>query len=216
MIDPVTIAVFGSYVLAGAAAFARRTLAPASYCYRQQNDQPIIPMVFEHQLPMPVAPTPKPQINSEPPRYRTPHYEAPKKAVVSVAKACDLLIEWMNAEGHTGVFSASEIDEFWAVTTEMCDLVEIDCRFIREALEGKGLRIGQKRLNTPEYLHVKQRTGKSRLVLYRIPRCRGVVGTEPSKADGNPASPARSRNGSGTDPAINQKSSENISVREAA
>lgn len=209
MIDPVTL-VIGSYVLAGAAAFARKfaTTGP-----RQHVD--ILPAVFEHRLPMPVA-QPKPQINSEPPRYRTPHYEAPKKAVVSVAKACDLLIEWMNAEGHTGVYSASEIDEFWAVTTEMCDLVEIDCRFIREALEGKGLRIGQKRLNTPEYLHVRQRTGKSRVVLYRIPRCRGMAGQEPSKADAHPASPATSRQSSGKRPAIAEKLIENIAVQEAA
>ena len=112
---------------------------------------------------------------------RVPSYQKPTLAIVPAAKAADLLIAFMNGQSATGCFTASEIDEYWLWTAQTENLEPLDFRFVREALDGKGLKIGQKRLNTPEYMAVRQRTGKGRAVLYRIPRSRIGAGQAPAE-----------------------------------
>lgn len=143
---------------------------------------------------------------------RVPSYQKPPLAIVPSAKAADLLIAFMNGEGKTGCFTASEVDDYWLVTAEMHDLEPLDCRFVREALDGKGLKVGQKRLNTPEYLAVRQRTGKGRAVLYRIPRCRAQAGQETDVPAHYPAKTAETRPASGHRPASAEISNAYIRV----
>lgn len=143
-----------------------------------------------------------PVIVAEPPKARRiPHYQPPKLAVVSTAKAADLLIDWANGEGYVGLYTASEIDEHWKTACAMLDLVELDVRFVREALESRGLKVGKKRLNTPEYVHIRERTGKDRLVLYRIPKVRMKSEIGPDQPDGDPGHPSQGRPSAGPVPA---------------
>lgn len=137
---------------------------------------------------------------------RVPSYRRPTLTIVPAAKAADLLIAFMNGEGKTGYFTASEIDEYWLVTAEMHDLEPMYCAIVREALDGKGLWVGQKRLNMPEYLAVRQRTGRSRAVLYRIPRCRASSGQSTDPADYSPAAAAETRHKPGNHPAVGENS----------
>lgn len=101
-----------------------------------------------------------------------------EKTCVTAPRAAELLIEYMNAEGLTGVFAAAEIDAYWQTTVELYDLEFLAAQFVREALSRHCL--GQKRLNTPQYIEIRQRTGQSRAVLYRIPKCRAVSGSDPA------------------------------------
>lgn len=144
---------------------------------------------------------------SEPERYsppntsdrrKTPHYAPPKLTVISsMGKAADVFIQWMNEEGYIGIYSASEIDSYWLACCEMLDIEPLRPKFLREALDSKNAKIGLTRLNSPQYMHIRQRTGKDRLVLYRIPRCRVAVGTEPAVPGGSPGNPSPVRQASG-------------------
>ena len=173
---------------------------------------PVIPA-----LPMPevegVESAEQDEPKSEPLRVKVPHYSRRLRTVLHPPKAVDVLIHFLNSEGIHGVFAASEIDEYWLWCAEMLDIEPIDCRFVREAFEGKGLRIGQKRLNTPEFVPVRQRIGKGRAVLYRVPRCRAQAGQSPAEADASPVMAAAARPSSGQEPAIAEKAKQ---IRRAA
>ena len=136
---------------------------------------------------------------------RLPHFRQPELACVTLPKAIDLLIDWCNGQGLVGVHSSSEIETYWKTACVELDLEPIDVRFIREALDGRGLRLGQKRLNTPEYIAIRQRTGKDRLVLYRIPRSRAVAAPVPEEPATTPGHPAADRLRPGTRAAIAEK-----------
>lgn len=103
------------------------------------------------------------------------------RAIVSQARAAEILVEYMNSENQHGYFTAHEIDEWWSCAMSNLDLEHISVQIVREALESRGLRVGQRRLNTPEFALVRQRNPLSvRPVLYRIPRCRGTSGGQPN------------------------------------
>lgn len=130
--------------------------------------------------------------------HRVSHYQPPKLTVVSsMGKAADIFIQWMNEEGYVGIYSASEIDSYWLACCEMLDIEPLRPKFLREALDGKSAKLGLTRLNSPQYAHIRQRTGKDRLVLYRIPRCRVAVGSEPAVPGGSPGTPSPNRQSSG-------------------
>ena len=174
-------------------------------------------LAFPH-APQPVPPAPAPLPLPLPAVARTArvkpeHVMRRHLKVVSVEKAVDILIAFMNSEGQTGTFSASEIDAYWQWCCEAEDLEPIKCRFIREALDGRGLKLGLIRLLTPEYAAVRQRTGSDRCVLYRIPRCRKVAGIDTELPETKPANPDRSHHASGNDPATIENPNE---IREAA
>lgn len=101
------------------------------------------------------------------------------RLIVSQARAAEILIEFMASEGQSGYFTSKEIDEWWAFTSAARDIERINAADVREALDSRGLRVGQKRLNAPEYLAVRQRTGQTRPVLYRIPRIRTQAASLP-------------------------------------
>lgn len=114
------------------------------------------------------------------------------RLIVSQARAAEILIEHMNSEDAHGYFTKNEIDEWWGFACAARDIERINGAIVREALAARGLRVGQRRLNTPEFLAVRQRTGQVRPVLYRIPRCRTVAGSLPdepsaSRRDRKPA-----------------------------
>lgn len=144
---------------------------------------------------------------------RLPHYRKPQLACVSLPKATDLLIDWCNGQGLVGVYCASEIATYWKTACIELDLEPLNVKLIWEAFDGRGLRLGLKRLNTPEYIAIRQRTGKDRLVLFRIPRCRVVAGSMTEAPATTPDLPATSRQQPGTVPAMTQKSSQ---IRRAA
>ena len=144
---------------------------------------------------------------------RVPSYQKPTLAIVPAAKAADLLIAFMNGEGKTGYFTASEIDDYWLMTAEMHDLELLPCGVVREVLDSMGLKCknlktNQKRLNMPEYMAVRQRTGKTRAVLYRIPRSRAKAGQLPDQAHPDPAMAAETRLSSGYSPASTEISND--------
>lgn len=113
------------------------------------------------------------------------------RLVVAPVKAAEILVEFMNSEGAHGYFTSKEIDEWWGFAVSARDLERMSAQAVREALESRGLKVGQSRLNSPEYATVRQRNPKAvRPVLYRIPRCRSAAG-------GKPDSPDSSRNQSG-------------------
>lgn len=103
-----------------------------------------------------------------------------QKTCVHPGKAAELLVEYMNAEGLTGLYTAAEIDWYWSLVVELYDLEFISPQFVRSAM-GR-FHQGQKRLNTPEFLAIRQRTGQTRANLYRIPKCRVLAGHETDEA----------------------------------
>lgn len=111
---------------------------------------------------------------------------AVRKTSLHPAQAAELLIATMNAEGYTGLFTASEIDQWWENIVALEDLEEMSAQFVRGAMAKHHL--GQKRLNTPEYRHIRQRTGQTRAILYRIPKCRALSGDQPAVPDSSSAS----------------------------
>ena len=126
-----------------------------------------------------------------------PHVD---KTCVSAGRAAELLIEYMNAENLTGLYTANEIDGYWELVVELYDLEHLAAVFVREALRKHC--VGQKRLNTPQYLEIRQRSGQPRAVLYRIPKCRVAAGANPSvPADYTPAPEAISALEPGKQPA---------------
>lgn len=89
--------------------------------------------------------------------------------VVRPEKAVQLLIRYLQDSKCTGVFAASEIDEYWQIACEKLNLFHIPETTIRATLQGvPGVYIGRKQLGI-EYREVRQRTGKPRATLYRIP-----------------------------------------------
>lgn len=106
------------------------------------------------------------------------------KKCVQPGEAVELLLEYMNAEGRTGLFTAAEIDLYWSITVELYDLEYISPQFVRSAM-GR-FHQGQKRLNTPEFAAIRQRTGQTRANLYRIPKCRAVAGSEAERTGTTP------------------------------
>lgn len=103
------------------------------------------------------------------------------RAIVSQARAAEILVEYMNSENQHGYFTAHEIDEWWGFAMSALEIEHVSVQIVREALETRGLRVGQRRLNTPEFASVRQRNPSSvRPVLYRIPRCRGTSGIQPN------------------------------------
>lgn len=95
------------------------------------------------------------------------------KRIVMPDEAAEILIEHMQAEGHIGPHTASEIDMHWANCVVLYDLEELSAQFVRGAI--RQFHMGQRRLNGPEFIHVRQRTGQDRAHLYRIPACRPVA-----------------------------------------
>lgn len=148
------------------------------------------------QLP-PAAPAPPPEKR----RSRPPHYRPRPRLVVSIEESVDHLIQFMNAEGKTGVFCAAEIDSHYLSCCELLDLEPHEPRFVRECLAGRRLKIGLKRLLTPEYRAIHVRTGKDRLVLYRIPKFRSASGIEPVEPVAISAAPAVVQTTPGNPPA---------------
>lgn len=140
-----------------------------------------VPVPSEPRLPVPVQ------------RRRVPHYPAPDLEIVTIHKACDLFIDWMNHQGKIGLWTSSEIDLYWRTACIDLDLEPFEPCFLREALAGRKLKVGQRRLNSPEYLHIKKRTSAVRPVLYRIPRCRAMSGAEPEHPATSPDVPAIAR-----------------------
>lgn len=121
--------------------------------------------------------------------------ETTQKTCLHPAQAADLLIATMNAEGQTGLFTASEIDRWWEIVVALEDIEEMPAQFVRSAMARH--HVGQRRLNTPEYRHIRQRSGQSRANLYRIPKCRVLSGDQPV---GSEHSPALTAGGSGMAP----------------
>lgn len=148
------------------------------------------PVVTPTQAP---ALAPAPSAPAPVRRARAPHATASTRRIVTVEEAVNTLIAFMNAEGNTGYFAADEIDEWWKICAELEDLEPLDCSVVREALEARKLKVGRKRLNMPEYLSVKQRTGSDRLVLFRIPKSRLAAeflpASSPASPGANPVSP---------------------------
>lgn len=117
---------------------------------------------------------------------RPAHIPRRRDKIVTPEKAVDHLVAFMNSEGSTGLFGAREIDDWWKYCCDELELAYFDCQILREALDVRGLKIGERRLNMPEFLHVKQRTRKSRLTLYRIPRLRAVARATPVEETASP------------------------------
>lgn len=90
----------------------------------------------------------------------------PKRCVLP-AQAAEILICHMQDEGHVGPHTAAEIDSHWANCCVLYDLEELAPHFVRAAI--RPFHMGQRRLNSPELIHVRQRTGQERANLYRIP-----------------------------------------------
>lgn len=116
------------------------------------------------------------------------------RLIVSQARAAEILVEFMNSEGQSGLFTAKEIDEWWGFAAAARDIEHLTGYTVREALDCRGLKLGQRRLNNPEYIAVRQRTGQTRPVLYRIPKVRTQAGTSPdapasSRSDRQSSSP---------------------------
>lgn len=132
---------------------------------------------------------------------RIPSYHKPRRKVMEENKCADLFIAFMNGEGLTGLFAASELDDYWELCCELHDIVHIDIRLVRAALAEKGLGLGLKRLKTSAYATVRERTGKDRAVLYRIPRSRGKAGLLPDAPELTPDQPRIDRQAVGTTPA---------------
>lgn len=131
------------------------------------------------------------------PPLRAPHARK-DLTVVTAEKGADLLVAFLNREGRTGHFAVYEIDDLWLLCCELHDIEPIHGRFIREVLENRGLKLGQVRLNTPQFAAIRARTGKERLVVYRIPTSRrlGVPlpdkdGCSPPKGGDRPDSTVR-------------------------
>lgn len=79
-------------------------------------------------------------------------------------------IEWMQDEGYTGWWAAPHIDEFWGWYARDAGLSEISGALIREYLRDQSfVRYGRRRLNSPEFAHVKKALGRDRGHVYRIP-----------------------------------------------
>lgn len=152
----------------------------------------VTPLRVEPELPEPSpAPpmaVPEPTVEHVSPLPEIRRRMAPR-LIVSQARAAEILIEHMNSEDAHGYFTKNEIDEWWGFACAARDIERINGAIVREALAARGLRVGQRRLNTPEFLCVRQRTGQVRPVLYRIPRCRTVSGSVPDE----PTSPRRDR-----------------------
>jgi hypothetical protein len=143
-------------------------------------------------------------------------YRPESLAVVDVDKAADYLIAWANDNNKTGHFAAHEIDDFWRTANIELDLAEISPKCVRAALEERGLKVGAKRLLMPEYAAVRNRTGRDRAVIYRIPKCRPSSGDEPAIAGHRPANATSSRQSTGIRPALNEKSELHGNFRKVA
>jgi len=186
---------------------ALATLVGAVFGRARIESRPFIPvnrLAFDHALPMPIA-TMRVETASTPIRVASPpqslrnaslevEHDARRPApiprrrdkIVTPEKAVDHLVAFMNAEGSTGLFGAREIDDWWKYCCDELELAYFDCQILREALDIRGLKIGERRLNMPEFLHVKQRTRKNRLTLYRIPRLRAVAKATPVEETASP------------------------------
>lgn len=114
------------------------------------------------------------------PPLRAPH-AGKDLTVVSAEKGADTFVAFLNREGRTGYFAVHEIDDLWSLCCELHDIEPIHGRFIREVLENRGLKLGQVRLNTPQFAAIRARTGKERLVVYRIPTSRRLGMPLPDK-----------------------------------
>lgn len=134
------------------------------------------------------------------------------KLIVSQARAAEILIEFMNSEDQHGYYTSREIDEWWAFAAAARDIEHINGAIVREALESRGLRMGQRRLNAPEFLIVRQRSGQVRPVLYRIPKCRTSTGELPD----DPGQNRKVRKQSGDNPAGKSTPVQSDSQRVAA
>ncbi|MFM7010637.1 MAG: hypothetical protein ACKO0Z_15130 [Betaproteobacteria bacterium] len=100
--------------------------------------------------------------------------------LVHPAKAADLFIKWLQQCKCTGVFAASEIDEFWDMACDELRLLPIPHGQIRIELQGiSGVYVGRRSLGI-EFIDIKRRTGKARATLYRIPD-RAKAGASPPR-----------------------------------
>lgn len=120
----------------------------------------------------PVLPRPEPEPPATEPEIRAAVRRASRpKLIVAQARAAEILIEFMNGHSLTGYFTAKEIDEHWAWCAAERDIEPMSPGYVREAL-GKH-RIGQRRVNSPQYARLKQRNPATvRPVIYNIPKVR--------------------------------------------
>lgn len=115
----------------------------------------------------------EPELPQLPPNpNRTPTFQKRRLKPLHEAKAADALIQYMNGEGKTGLFAASELEDYWELACDELDIAHLDIRLVRSALMEKGCHVGQRRLKTGKYAEVHLRTGMDRAVLYRIPKLR--------------------------------------------
>lgn len=170
------------------------------------------PAVAVRQEEQDMAPAAGPRPDPPRERRRPPHYRPRPRLVVSIDTAVDHLIQYLNAEGKTGIWSSREIDEHYLACCELLDLEPHEPRFVRECLAGRRLKIGLKRLLTPEYRAIHVRTGKDRLVLYRIPRCRARSSSDPADPDAIPVDPMIVRQPSGGESGSALEIAENASA----
>lgn len=182
----------GTIVSAFVATFAPRWVDS----WRQSEHRDWPPFVpNDPVLPMPVPSVPhvridvKPNVREKPKSLQASDFELmpllerkAKPRSVSIQEATDIVIEYLNDFETTGLLTVTEVDTYCEDAFVSENIERIDPRFVREELASRGLWLGQKRLNTPQYAPIRARTGKSRLVLYRIPKRRVLAGVQPAKA----------------------------------
>jgi len=143
-------------------------------------------MSMQTAAPLPVQPQPVETRETPEPVATLPDVRArmQPRLIISQAKSAEILVEFMNSEGATGYFTASEIAEWWKFAEAARDIESMHPQIVREALDARGLKVGQRRLNSPEYATVRQRNPSAvRPVLYRIPKVRGESGISPARSE---------------------------------
>ena len=107
----------------------------------------------------------KPQAPASPVVAKHP----PIHKTMSAAVATQKFLEWLAESWDETFLSSSQVDDSWHQFSRARGIYPIYCGLIREEMTARGLCLNLKRLNAPEFLHIKHALGKDRAVVYRRP-----------------------------------------------
>jgi hypothetical protein len=110
-------------------------------------------------------------------------------------------LDFLRERGHTGWFAAEHIDEMWIWFCDVHSIVPIDAVIVRSELAAIPACRHQagKRLNTPEFIHVREALGgRSRAAVYYVPS--QPIDVESQSLSGQRQLPDRTETGTVTGP----------------
>lgn len=146
-------------------------------------------------------PEPPRDINTPPPVIQRMAEARRARRMLRPEVAVRQFLDFLRERGHTGWFAAEHIDEMWIWFCDCHAIVPIDAVIVRSELAAIPACRHQagKRLNTPEFIHVREALGgRSRAAVYYVPS--QPIDVESQSLSGQRQLPDRTETGTVTGP----------------